>query len=66
MLYCRGNKKSCADDFAALEEEADFFLAKTIQSLEEKMGEPVVQDHGVEDESAVEDDVGTGDVCAKT
>lgn len=34
------------DDLAVVEESADFFLAKTIRSMEEKMNDTVTHENG--------------------
>ncbi|XP_070688275.1 testis-expressed protein 9 [Pempheris klunzingeri] len=46
------------DDLAALEDSADFFLSKAIQSMEEKMSDTVSHENAVDDEPG--DNVGSG------
>lgn len=48
------------DDLEAVENSADFFLAKTIRSMEEKMNDTVTHEN-VEDDTG--DYVGSGEDC---
>ncbi|XP_026233403.1 testis-expressed protein 9 isoform X2 [Anabas testudineus] len=50
---------SQADELGAAEDSADFFLAKTIRSMEEKMNNTVTHEN-VEDDHDVGDNVGSG------
>nr|XP_015808501.2 testis-expressed protein 9 [Nothobranchius furzeri] len=60
------SKTTCTDDFAALADEAESFMAKAVQSMEEKMSKPVVHDSVEEDVPAPEDNGGSGDSEAQT
>lgn len=66
MSHCsldfRTPKASHLDDLAAVEDSADFFLAKTIQSMEEKMNDTVTHENVVDDVSNAGDNVGSGNV----
>ncbi|XP_044047877.1 testis-expressed protein 9 [Siniperca chuatsi] len=53
-------KASHLDDLAAVEDSADFFLAKTIQNIEEKMDDTVTYENVVDDVSNAGDNVGSG------
>lgn len=64
LLHYRNSKKSRSNDIAVSEVEAELFLAKTIQSMEEKMNEPLVQDNNVGSESTAEGNVGSGNASA--
>lgn len=48
-------------DLGAVEDSADFFLAKTIASMEEKMNDTVIHDN-FEDDRDAGDNVGSGKV----
>ncbi|XP_072236618.1 testis-expressed protein 9 isoform X2 [Leuresthes tenuis] len=54
------SKDSRVDVSEAVEDAADLFLAKTIQSVEEKMNEADARENVVEDAPDVEDNVGSG------
>lgn len=53
---------SHADELAAVEDSADFFLTKTIRSMEEKMNDSVALENAVEDNDVTNagDNVGSG------
>lgn len=51
------------DDLAAVDDSADFFLAKTIRSMEEKMDDTVAHENVGEDLCDAGDNVGSGNVC---
>lgn len=48
------------DDLTAVEDSADFFLAKTIRSMEEQMNDADLHDNVVDDVSNAGDNVGSG------
>ena len=50
------------DELAAIDDSADLFLAKTIQSMEEKMNDAVTHDNVVDDHDVYNtgDNVGSG------
>lgn len=48
------------EDFAAVEDSADLFLAKTIRSLEEKMNDAATHENVVDDLSNAGENVGSG------
>ena len=50
------------DDLAAVEDSADFFVAKTIRGMEEKMNNTVIHENNDVDDAG--DTVGSGKVCA--
>ncbi|GAA6227816.1 testis-expressed sequence 9 protein [Lates japonicus] len=56
------SKVSHADELAAVEDSADFFLTKTIRSMEEKMNDSVALENAVEDNDVTNagDNVGSG------
>jgi len=62
MLFAlfRTSKDCRVDVSEAVEDEAELFLAKTIQSVEEKMNEAGAHENVVEDAPDVEDNVGSG------
>ncbi|KAM6950373.1 testis-expressed protein 9 isoform 2-T2 [Lycodopsis pacificus] len=53
-------KISHVADLAAVEDSEDFFVAKTIRSIEEKMNDSAIHDNVVDDEANAGDDVGSG------
>ncbi|KAE8297072.1 Testis-expressed protein 9 Testis-specifically expressed protein 1 [Larimichthys crocea] len=53
-------KASHMDDLAAVDDSADFFLAKTIRSMEEKMDDTVAHENVGEDLCDAGDNVGSG------
>ncbi|TKS70130.1 Testis-expressed protein 9 [Collichthys lucidus] len=53
-------KASHMDDVAAVDDSADFFLAKTIRSMEEKMDDTVAHENVGEDLCDTGDNVGSG------
>ncbi|XP_069549641.1 testis-expressed protein 9 isoform X2 [Brachyistius frenatus] len=53
------SKVSHLDDFAAVDDSADVFLAKTIQSMEEKMNDTATDENVVDDVTKVEETVGS-------
>lgn len=59
----RTRKASHVDGLAAAEDSGDFFLAKTIHSMEEKMNNTATHENVTDDVSNAEDNVGSGNVC---
>ncbi|KAG8001528.1 Testis-expressed protein 9 [Nibea albiflora] len=59
-LECPTLKASQVDDLAAVDDAADFFLAKTIRSMEEKMDDTVAHENVGEDLCDAGDNVGSG------
>ncbi|XP_075966235.1 testis-expressed protein 9 [Anarhichas minor] len=53
-------KISHVADLAAAEDSEDFFVAKTIRSMEEKMNDSAIHDNVVDDEANAGDNVGSG------
>lgn len=53
-------KMPLGDDLTAVEDSADFFLAKTIRSMEEQMNDVDLHDNVVDDVSNAGDNVGSG------
>ncbi|XP_067446235.1 testis-expressed protein 9 isoform X1 [Thunnus thynnus] len=53
-------KMPLVDDLTAVEDSADFFLAKTIRSMEEQMNDADLHDNVVDDVSNAGDNVGSG------
>ncbi|XP_070814440.1 testis-expressed protein 9 [Chaetodon trifascialis] len=53
-------KTSHVDDLAAVGDSADFFLAKTIRSMEEKMNNTAAHDNVADDVSNADDNAGSG------
>lgn len=53
-------KMPLGDDLTAVEDSADFFLAKTIRSMEEQMNDADLHDNVVDDVSNAGDNVGSG------
>lgn len=62
LLDFRTPKASHVEDLAAVEDSADFFLAKTIRSMEDKMNDTVPQENVVDDVCNAGDNVGSGNV----
>lgn len=60
LVHFRTSKVSQAD-LGAVEDSADFFLAKTIASMEEKMNDTVIHE-SVEDDHDAGDNVGSGNL----
>eukprot|EP00064_Thunnus_orientalis_P010295 superscaffoldBa00001384_g10321 len=56
-------KMPLVDDLTAVEDSADFFLAKTIRSMEEQMNDADLHDNVVDDVSNAGDNVGSGNLC---
>lgn len=52
--------RSSEDDFEAVEDSANLFLAKTIHSMEEKMNNAVVHENAVDEIPNFGDNVGSG------
>lgn len=63
VLVSRSSEVSKEDDFEAVEDPANLFLAKTIQSMEEKMNSSVVHESVVDEIPDPGDNLGSGNVC---
>lgn len=61
LVDFRTSKVSHADELGAVEDSADFFLAKTIRSMEEKMNDTVTHENAEDDHDAG-NDVGSGNL----